>query len=759
MDDLLTAAARFINTTSSHIFLTGKAGTGKTTFLKNIGNITHKNYIVVAPTGIAALNAGGVTIHSQFLLPPVTFLPERFLPDDFNEGGRVINQNALARKHPLNSARKKVLRSIDLLVIDEVSMLRADLLDAIDYRMKAARGNFRQSFGGVQVLFIGDLYQLPPVVRNEEQEILGRCYKSAWFYDAKALQDDPLVYIELDKIFRQHDQDFIDILNNLRNNTVSNQDIETLNKHYKSEHEINQLQEIITLTTHNYKADELNQKELRNLDTPSHLFDANLEGEFPESMYPVLSKLELKEGAQIMFIRNDITEKKYFNGKLAIVKTISEDEILVEMAGNHEEYSLSKVRWENKRYTIESNTHDLSEEVIGAFEQYPVKLAWAITVHKSQGLTFDKAIIDVGQAFADGQVYVALSRLRSLDGLVLRTRINTAAISTDKQVAAFAQANHHPHLLDDVMKTKQRIFLRQQLDNTFDFSSLRKEIQYVQKDQEEDVFEEETMKPVLTQIVEALDAQRANTEAFRRQLGDLLNVNDQSKLMERIAKGREYYRPFLFNLMRLLLEYLTSMKQRKRVQAYVTQLGELDQSLNKKLEEVDTTLLLTEGIMQGQSKFDFSLLIKQREEERAAVLTKIQTSQGDKLSRTRKRKKESKSKKKNGLSTFDITLEMFNKGMTIDQIAKERELVTSTIEGHLGKAIEAKRLEISALVNEMELTEITGVIDHLPTGFISKDLYEGLRGKYGYGKLRAVMSHLKSLEDAGKTETDLSNDA
>ncbi len=755
MDDLLTAAARFINTTSSHIFLTGKAGTGKTTFLRNIGEITHKNYIVVAPTGIAALNAGGVTIHSQFLLPPVTFLPDRSLPNDVTDNGRVLNQTVLSRKHPLNSARKKVLRSIDLLVIDEVSMLRADLLDAIDYRMKAARGNFRQSFGGVQVLFIGDLYQLPPVVRNEEQEILCRYYNSAWFYEAKALLSDPLVYIELDKIFRQHDQDFIDILNNLRNNTVTNQDIEILNQHYKTEEEINELKEIITLTTHNYKADELNQKDLRNLDTPSHLFDAHVEGDFPESMYPVMSQMELKEGAQIMFIRNDATEeKKYFNGKLAIVKKISEEGIIVEMAGNHDEYVLETVRWENKRYTVESETHDLSEEVIGAFEQYPIKLAWAITVHKSQGLTFERAIIDVGQAFADGQVYVALSRLRSLNGLVLRTRIHPSAISTDKQVAAFAQANHHPHLLDDVMKTKQRIFLRQQLENTFDFSSLLKEIQYVQKDQEVEGFDEDSMKPVLTQLGEALEVQRANTEIFRRQLVELLNTNNSAQLLERIAKGREYYRAFFLNLLRILLEHLEIMKQQKRVKTYVTQLGELDQAVSKKLEEVDSMLILTEGMMQGQTKFDFSALAKQRVDGRGAILAEIKINQGDQSSRTRKRKKERKVKIKNGISTFDITMEMFIKGMTIDQIAKERELVPSTIEGHLGKAIEAKRIDISALVNEAELKEITGVIEYLPTGFISKDLYDGLRGKYGYGKLRAVMGHLKSQEDALNTDKD-----
>src|SRR5258708_6280723 len=238
IEDYLAAAAQFINTTSSHIFLTGKAGTGKTTFLKSLSQLTHKPHIVVAPTGIAALNAGGVTIHSQFLLPPVTFLPDRFLPEDFSETGKFMNQNSLARKHPLNSARRQVLRSIDLLVIDEVSMLRADLLDAIDYRMKAARGNFRQSFGGAQVLFIGDLYQLPPVVRHDEKGTLSQYYRSPWFYEAKALQDNQLVYIELDRIFRQHDPSFINILNNLRNNVATQQDIDTLNQFYKTPDEI-----------------------------------------------------------------------------------------------------------------------------------------------------------------------------------------------------------------------------------------------------------------------------------------------------------------------------------------------------------------------------------------------------------------------------------------------------------------------------------------------------------------------------------------
>ncbi|MDH4058255.1 MAG: AAA family ATPase, partial [Cyclobacteriaceae bacterium] len=305
VSSLIESAVMFINTTSSHIFLTGKAGTGKTTFLKNLAKNTHKSFLIVAPTGIAALNAGGVTIHSQFLLPHGTFLPERTLHQNFSFAGNYFAQDTLAKKHPLNSARKQVLRSIDLLVIDEVSMLRADLLDAIDYRLKAARGNFFQRFGGVQLLLIGDLYQLPPVVKREEEMLLQNYYPSPWFYEAHALRDDSFVYIELDKIFRQHDEDFISILNNLRNNIITPSDIEELNRHYRAPEEIGNLKEVITLTTHNYKADDLNLKALWELDTPSYYFDARIDGDFPESMYPAQQRLELKEGAQIMFIKND----------------------------------------------------------------------------------------------------------------------------------------------------------------------------------------------------------------------------------------------------------------------------------------------------------------------------------------------------------------------------------------------------------------------------------------------------------------------
>jgi hypothetical protein len=748
MKDLLEAATQFINTTSGHIFLTGKAGTGKTTFLKELKNVTHKSLIVVAPTGIAALNAGGVTIHSQFLLPPVTFPPDRFLPEGFTEGGKFLNQNVLARKHPLNSARKQVLRSIDLLVIDEVSMLRADLLDAIDYRMKAARGNFKQSFGGVQVLFIGDLYQLPPVVRNEEQSVLGNYYKSPWFYEAKALQEDRLVYIELDKIFRQHDQEFIDVLNNLRNNIATTEDIALLNQHYKEPAEIKELKEVITLTTHNYKADEINKRELQSLPSESHFFEANVEGDFLESMNPVPQRIELKENAQVMFVRNDTSEeKKYFNGKLATVKRISEGNIFVELAETHELYVLKRERWENKKYTVNTATNDLDEDVIGSFEQYPIKLAWAITVHKSQGLTFDKAIIDVDQAFTGGQVYVALSRLRSLQGLILRSKINSSVISTDKDVVAFSKANHKPEGLGEVMKSKQREFLHQLLNSTFDFSLLVKDINYVQKDQNEEGFAEESMKPVLVQLVTALEAEQSNTENFRRQLSGLLTTADHTKLLERLEKGSSYYRTLLNKWIHQLLEHLESTKFQKRVKAYLNHLNELDIAFNKKLVEIDKALLLTAGILQGNLKFDFLPLSEQRAAERVNMLSEINKELDSNPPVGAKRKgSKSKKKRKDGPSTYEVTQEMVNKGMTVEQIAEDRGLAVGTIEGHFAKLVELGVLPITRFLQEEEVAEITTVIKELPAEFTSKDLFEKFKGKYGYGKLRAVIANIKNSD-------------
>lgn len=732
---------QFINSTSGHIFLTGKAGTGKTTFLKNLEKHTHKQFAIVAPTGIAALNAGGVTIHSQFLFPLGTFLPDRSIPSDFNVDEGFFTQNTLARKHPLNSVRKQVLRSIDLLVIDEVSMLRADVLDAIDYRLRAARGNFKRSFGGVQLLLIGDLYQLPPVVRRNEESMLQRYYPSAWFYESLALKQDGFVYIELDKIFRQQDDLFINILNNLRNNTPTESDIAELNSHYKNEDEIRKVKEVITLTTHNYKADEMNKTALQELPSNSHYFEAQIEGEFPESMFPVQERLELKEGAQIMFIRNDSENQMYFNGKLATVSRIQGNTVEVLLAESHTSFELRRERWENKKYTINKSTNDLDDEVVGSFSQYPVKLAWAITVHKSQGLTFEKAIIDVGQAFTGGQVYVALSRLRSISGLILRSRIHSGVISADNQIVSFSKNNNKPAELPEVMRQKQSEFISFLIDKTFDFSGLVKEMGYITKSKKETIsLKEVSMQPVLEQISISLGGERENTEKFRWQLQNLLRADDQEKLLERIKKGSDYYKKILEENVKKLLTHTAEMKQHKRVKTYLNGLEELDQLFSKTLEEVDKSQLLIEGILKGNQSFDFSILAKVRLAERGRLLDEIKAQFPDSKKGSGKKKG---GRKKDDPSTYDITLQMWKEGKDIETIAKERELVPGTIEGHLAKAVQSGQIEIFDFIKEEDVKLISKAIEELPKEFTSKDLFGKLDGKYNYAKLRAVMSYVE----------------
>jgi hypothetical protein len=738
--DAIASAIQFINSTQSHIFLTGKAGTGKTTFLKNLAQRTHKSFVVVAPTGIAALNAGGVTIHSQFLFPLGMFVPDRYAT--VFEGGALYTSSTLAKKHPLNSARKQVLRSIDLLVIDEVSMLRADLLDAIDYRLKAAKGNFRQSFGGVQLLLIGDLFQLPPVVKQTDEQVLKKYYPSPWFFESKALKESDCVYIELDKIFRQKDDKFIDLLNNLRDNKATVEDIATLNAYYKPPDEIAAITETITLTTHNYRADDLNQKALRELKATSHFLDATIEGEFPESMYPVLSRIEIKVGAQIMFTKNDSEGKAYFNGKLATVTSIREEEIEVTMAESHQQYVLKKEVWENKKYSVNTLTQELDDEIIGTFEQYPIRLAWAITVHKSQGLTFDKAIIDVGQAFADGQVYVALSRLRSLDGLVLRTRIDPHVISTDTQVVIFSKENNRPNELLNKMKIKQIEFVQEIINKTFEFDLLLKEVVYISKDHT-NFGEGEANKPVLKQVSNMLHLEVQNTIKFRAQLSELLLTKQFSTLTDRLAKGREYYTNKLRDVSKILLEEIELMRYQKKVKSYLNDLVEVDQLLAKKTEQVDKANYLTHAILQGKEQFDFSEINKEREKRRYMLLEEVRSKVNTELKSEKKRLsiKKSASNKKSEPSTYDVTLSMLENGMSVSEIAKERGLAVGTIEGHLGRAVAEKRISIFKFVSEEDVNIITTTLKEMPDNFTSKELFDKLKGKYGYGILRAVMIH------------------
>jgi hypothetical protein len=746
--DRLELAAHFVNSTNSPIFLTGKAGTGKTTFLRNLTEITHKTYVIVAPTGIAALHAKGVTIHSQFLLPFGTFIPTKEPEGNFSASGNFYTQFSLGRRHTLNMARKKVLRSIDLLIIDEVSMLRADILDAIDYRLKSVKRNFNEPFGGVQVLMIGDLFQLPPIVKDFEWQVLSRFYKSMHFFEAKALQNSGMVYLELDKIFRQKDDKFINILNNLRDNRITTEDITVLNSHFKTDEEIKNLKDNIIITTHNYKAEEHNQKELAELKSKSFFFEAVIEKDFPESLFPIPKTLELKEGAQIMFIKNDASGyADYFNGKMAKIKTIDDDGIKVTMTDSKIEYTLKREVWENKKYIVKEDTKELEEDIIGTFEQYPVKLAWAVTVHKSQGLTFDKAIIDVGQAFAPGQVYVALSRLRSLDGLTLRTRIQSHVISSDHDVVQFTASTEHQPPLRDLLADHQKIYIRKLLESTFNFEEIIQSFDAFAKDSDSSLkFEDPEMGSAIAQIHKDIVSEGSNSYKFQRQLLGLLHHHDELNLMDRLEKGSEYYSTLLKESLKKLMIHAAEVEQFSKTKNYLEGISELEIIVLKKIGEVQKVTFLIPAIMNGEeigkmteiTKNLIQLRITQAQEAKQTAKENPKFA-STKTGRKRSGKGESKIKLEKG-ETYEITYELSRSGKSISEIVSLRGLTESTIKGHLAKGIASGKVDIHQHFEDELIQEISDLIEKV-NGELSLIIQKNPT-KYDYGTLKMIAAYM-----------------
>jgi hypothetical protein len=457
----LRLAEEFVRDTGCNIFLTGKAGSGKTTFLQTLKQRTPKRMVVTAPTGVAAINAGGVTLHSFFQLPFGPFLPGREAP---------------AVQHRMRREKKNLIQSLDLLVIDEISMVRADLLDGVDSILR----RYRRSdlpFGGVQLLMIGDLYQLAPVVKKEEWQILQKYYDSPYFFSSAALRRTELIPIELKHIYRQSDHCFVELLNRVRDNQLDPPTLQQLNSRYIPNFSPRDGQGYITLCTHNHSADAINRGKLKALPGKSRRLDAEVEGDFPEHAYPTAATLEVKIGAQVMFIRNDMAaEKSYFNGKIGEITGVSGDLIEVRCPGESDAIRVEKTTWENIEYSVDPKTTEISQRVIGTFRQYPLKLAWAITIHKSQGLTFDRAIIDAQAAFAHGQVYVALSRCRTFDGMVLSSPLTSGGVETDPTVQTFvkeiaADSPSGERLAAAKSRYQQRLLLE-----CFDFERLRRRL-------------------------------------------------------------------------------------------------------------------------------------------------------------------------------------------------------------------------------------------------------------------------------------------
>ena len=469
-NEMFQLAVDLVNQSSRNIFLTGKAGTGKTTFLKYIRENCPKQIAIVAPTGVAAINAGGVTIHSFFQLPLSPFVPEAKGFSRSNE--EIINKHSLISRLRISNEKKKVLQELELLIIDEISMVRCDTMDAIDTVLRHVRQKHQERFGGVQVLFIGDMFQLPPVIKDQEWKLLSEYYNSPYFFDSKVINEELPVCIEFNKIYRQSEEQFIYLLNQVRNNELDEEGVKILDGRFNTAFRRTKHDGYIILTTHNDKARDINAMELRNLESKLYSFKAEITGEFYDNAYPADEILQLKVGAQVMFIKNDADKnKRYFNGKIGIIAKVEDDKIFVQCKDEPAEIEVKKEKWENIRYTLNKTTRQLDEEKLGSFTQYPLRLAWAITIHKSQGLTFEKAIIDAGEAFAPGQVYVALSRCTNLDGMILQSRVRSSSLSSDKRIVQFSQWSASFGYLQQELSDSRRKYQLTILMSTFDFTT------------------------------------------------------------------------------------------------------------------------------------------------------------------------------------------------------------------------------------------------------------------------------------------------
>ncbi|MDM1050398.1 helix-turn-helix domain-containing protein [Sphingobacterium hotanense] len=728
-NDVFAQAVAFVNQTQQPIFLTGKAGTGKTTFLKFIRENSYKKMAVTAPTGVAAMNAGGTTLHALFWLPFGVFIED--YPLQWGETDQFIyNKHRLFSTIKLTKQRRAILQELELLVIDEVSMVRADTLDAIDVILKSVRRDMRP-FGGVQVLFIGDLYQLPPVVQDREWQVLRDYYSSMFFFDAKVFKQHPPILIELKKIYRQQDDAFIRVLNSIRNNETSAEELEELNAHYKPDFVPEKEEQYITLTSHNRLADQINQEKLMSLDTKLHQIKSLIKDDFGQSMFPADENLSLRIGAQVMFIKNDTGEdRRYYNGKIGTVKDINLDkhQVIVSFPNDEEDVVVKRETWENIRYSYNKGDDKIEEEVLGTFSQFPLRLAWAITIHKSQGLTFEKAIVDAGTSFAAGQVYVALSRLTGLEGLVLRSKISPFAIRTDHQVVNFMKQMAAMGNLDDILQKSRQNYLGQILLHSFRWHQLTDEFEkLVEEYRDKKMEQKEEAITVLTGILDALKKQEQVANKFMTQLHGLLSKReeiDYDLICDRSKAAVNWFLPtFEKDCLQALEAHLEAWKVKKRTKKYVTLLKGLLLDFKRKFEQLKHSLTIAEALTKSNDQVSEELLTWAKPKDDLP--------------------KESENEKEK--DTKSITLEMFQDGMEIAEIAEKRNMVVGTIYGHLINFM-GTDLEATDLMTEKELTQIVTLIEKNPEA-TTLELKTMLGSDVDYPAIRIAQRHVEILAE------------
>lgn len=687
-------AVAFVNQTNQNLFLTGKAGTGKTTFLKYIRENCYKKMAITAPTGVAAMNAGGTTLHALFWLPFGVFVEDYALKWD-EQDKNIYNKNRLFSTIKLTKQRRAILQELEMLVIDEVSMVRADTLDAIDVILKSVRRDMRP-FGGVQVLFIGDLYQLPPVVRDQEWQILRHHYTSPFFFNAKALRTTPLVKLELQHIYRQSDDKFISVLNNIRNNQCEQQDLEELNAHYKEDFIPEKNEQYITLTSHNRLADQINQEELAKLPGKMHNVKAVVKDDFQQGAYPTEETLTLKLDAQVMFIKNDTGEdRKYFNGKIGVVKELNLDkhQVLVSFKDGSDDVVVRREKWENIKYKYNKGEDKIEEEVLGTFSQFPLRLAWAITIHKSQGLTFDKAIIDAGTSFAAGQVYVALSRLTGLEGLVLRSKIASHAIRTDFQVVDFMKQLVKEDEVDEILKNSQRAYLGQILLQSFRWTNLTEAVVELQESlKERNIDNKEGVVSFFYLLEQSIKAQEKVAHKFMQQLHVMLSdkdLLDYHKICERTTSAVNWFLSKMEEeLLKATEQHIEDWSIRKRTKKYIQEVKALLLDFKRKYEVLKHCLTIAEALTKEQVLDDMPLQINVVKDESVKLAEDDSAEEKD---------------------TKQITLDMYQDGMDIAQIAVKRGMVEGTVYGHLIHFV-GTEIEAEELIDDKKLDKILEVL-------------------------------------------------
>ncbi len=688
----LNTAWEFVEKTGKSVFLTGKAGTGKTTFLKRVVEESKKRVVVVAPTGIAAINAGGVTIHSFFQLPLHPFIP----------GMKIESKFAFSKE------KRSIIKTIDILIIDEISMVRSDLLDAIDSVLRRFR-NRHKPFGGVQLLMIGDLQQLSPVVTDEDVQFLSQYYPSPYFFGSHALARTDYVTIELKEVYRQQDAVFISMLNAVRGGRPSIEVIRALNSRYCPGFVPPPDEGYIRLTTHNHIADEYNSRQLSLIDDQAHSFEAEVSGNFPESSYPVDFRLELKAGAQVMFVKNDpSSDKRYYNGKIGIVTDFYEEYIMVQCPGEDEKIAVEPLEWENSRYVINEQTQEMESEVIGIFRQYPLRLAWAITIHKSQGLTFDKAIIDAASAFASGQVYVALSRCRTLEGMVLATPLRQDAVITDLRVEDYIEGQEAAAVrsLSRLDSIKEEYY-KELLGELFDFNelaSLQKRMLGVCKD-----FPSGTVVGLAQKHNDILNDLGGMVVPVGIKWQKIIAQKPFEEIVSsefrlRIRNGCSYFLEQINTAYGDFLEKTADIKAENK---------ELIKRYGNIWNDLDFELKVIRNLLKAMSVQDFTTDDYLRERQKAVYEASDFVPKQLKTPKKTGRTSEKKPVKEKKEDTKVTTFKLYKQGHSIKEIAKERDLNQQTIVRHLTHYVAKGMLAVEEFVPEAKADAVREAVESL----------------------------------------------